>query len=77
MRARVEVEVKPGVYEVLKPSLRTSPDSRSRVDLSHEEGFLVMEIESRDPSSMRAALNTWLRLVNVASQAIRPGRQKP
>lgn len=64
----MEVRVGRSVYEALSPSTETAPDDRSSVEVTHDEGVLTLEVEADDPSSMRAALNTWLRLVAVAEE---------
>lgn len=69
MRARVEI-VAPGyVYEALGPVLDTAPGDGTAVEMCHSEGRLQLSVESEDPSSMRAALNTWLRLAKVALES--------
>jgi KEOPS complex subunit Pcc1 len=58
------------VYEALKPELQASPSERSRVGLKEEGGLLKLFIEAEDVISLRAALNTWLRLIKIAEEMV-------
>ena len=58
------------VYESLKPELNASPSERSKIDLRLDGGALTMMIEAEDIVSMRAAINTWLRLVKIAEEML-------
>ncbi len=58
------------VYEALKPELQAPPSERSRIELSMEGGLLKLFIEAEDIISLRAALNTWLRLIKVAEEML-------
>jgi KEOPS complex subunit Pcc1 len=57
-------------YEALKPELRATPSERSRVELKTEGGLLKLFIEAEDIISLRAALNTWLRLIKIAEEML-------
>jgi tRNA threonylcarbamoyladenosine modification (KEOPS) complex Pcc1 subunit len=54
------------VLEALKPETETSTTSRSTVDLKAEGHNLVLEFKATDTSALRAALNSYLRLIGVA-----------
>ncbi|HTY91568.1 MAG TPA: KEOPS complex subunit Pcc1 [Methanocella sp.] len=54
--------------EVLTPELQASPSERSRITLGVEGGLLKLFIEAEDIISLRAALNTWLRLIKIAEE---------
>jgi KEOPS complex subunit Pcc1 len=56
------------VYEALKPELQASPSERSRIELKEDGGLLTLFIEAEDIISLRAALNTWLRLIKIAEE---------
>lgn len=56
------------VYESLRPELHAAPSERSTIDLRVDGGVLTMLIEAEDIVSMRAAINTWLRLVRIAEE---------
>jgi KEOPS complex subunit Pcc1 len=58
------------VYESLKPELHASPSERSTIDLRLDDGVLTMLIKAEDIVSMRAAINTWLRLVKIAEEML-------
>jgi KEOPS complex subunit Pcc1 len=62
---------KPAVlFRVLAPELEDEIN-RTRVSLDPGESFLRLRIESHDLVSLRAALNTWIRLLNIASEMVR------
>jgi tRNA threonylcarbamoyladenosine modification (KEOPS) complex Pcc1 subunit len=54
------------VLEALKPETETSTTSRSSVDIKAEGQSLVLEFKATDTSALRAALNSYLRLIGVA-----------
>lgn len=54
------------VLEALKPEIETSTTSRSKTDLKDEGHSLVLEFEATDTSALRAATNSYLRLIGVA-----------
>jgi KEOPS complex subunit Pcc1 len=56
------------ILESLKPELQATPSERSKVDLKVEGGLLKLFIEAEDIISLRAALNTWLRLIKIAEE---------
>lgn len=47
---------------------------RSEARLSLEDGRLVLTVDAADISALRAALNMWLRLINVADEVQSLGR---
>jgi len=56
------------VYRSLCPELEDVPSQRSGVTLELEGGTIKLSIEASDIVSLRAALNTWLRLVKIAHE---------
>jgi tRNA threonylcarbamoyladenosine modification (KEOPS) complex Pcc1 subunit len=54
------------VLEALKPETETSTTSRSKVDIKAEGQNLILEFKATDTSALRAALNSYLRLIGVA-----------
>lgn len=50
-------------------------DERSRTTLEHSDRALTIEIIAKDLTALRAALNTWMTLVDVAEQSARIGSQ--
>lgn len=67
MRAHITVRADEEIYRAVQPSGETTPDDRSSISLTHADDTLVLDIEADDPSAMRAAINTWLRLISVAT----------
>ena len=52
------------IFQALRPELEDELQ-RSRVGLTLGQGFIRLRIEGDDIVSIRAALNTWLRLVKI------------
>ncbi|ACL17794.1 KEOPS complex subunit Pcc1 [Methanosphaerula palustris] len=64
----------PLLYRALAPELIDQEGMRSTVDLACvDQTTLVMTIEAEDLAALRAALNMWLRLVNVADEVTEMG----
>jgi len=60
------------LYQVLAPELIDQEGMRSTVELAcTDQTTLVMTIHAEDLAALRAALNMWLRLVNVADEITR------
>jgi KEOPS complex subunit Pcc1 len=57
------------IYEALHPELDDELH-RSSVTLEAEEGFIRLKILGKDTVSLRAALNTWIRLVKIAFEMV-------
>jgi len=54
------------VLRALRPETETSSTPRSKVDIKSEDQRLILEFRARDTSALRAALNSYLRLIGVA-----------
>ncbi|MCW4022893.1 MAG: KEOPS complex subunit Pcc1 [archaeon] len=54
------------VMQALKPEIASSSTSRSKVCMAAEDQSLVLDFEATDTSALRAAMNSYLRLVGVA-----------
>ena len=54
------------VLQALKPETETSSTSRSEVQLKTENQSLILEFRAKDTSALRAAMNSYLRLIGVA-----------
>lgn len=64
----------PLLYRALAPELIDQEGMRSTVDLACvDQTTLVMTIAAEDLAALRAALNMWLRLVNVADEITEMG----
>ena len=54
------------VLHALEPETKLSSSSRSKVSLSTEGNKLILDLRAKDSSAMRAAVNSYLRLIDVA-----------
>ena len=54
------------VLGALKPETETSSTIRSAVDMKTEDQTLVLDFRATDTSALRAATNSYLRLIGVA-----------
>jgi tRNA threonylcarbamoyladenosine modification (KEOPS) complex Pcc1 subunit len=54
------------VLGALKPETETSSTSRSKVDMKTEGQTLILDFRATDTSALRAAMNSYLRLIGVA-----------
>jgi KEOPS complex subunit Pcc1 len=59
----------PEIYQALAPEVDDELH-RSNVILSLEDGSIRLRIWGEDTVSLRAALNTWIRLVNIAFEMV-------
>ncbi|PXF59607.1 MAG: hypothetical protein C4B59_10990 [Candidatus Methanogaster sp.] len=58
------------VYHALLPeTMEVFP--RSRAALSVDGGVLRIVVDAEDVTALRAALNTWLRLIKVACEMVK------
>jgi KEOPS complex subunit Pcc1 len=53
------------IFRALEPELEDDL-IRSKVKLAFDSGSVRLKVEGDDTVSIRAALNTWLRLVKIA-----------
>jgi len=54
------------VTQALKPEIASSTTGRSEVSMSVEGQCLVLDFKATDTSALRAAMNSYLRLIGVA-----------
>ncbi len=54
------------VFGALEPEARTAPTPRSKVLAERRGRSLVLTLEARDTSALRAAVNSYLRFVYLA-----------
>ena len=54
------------VMDALRPETETSVTSRSKVKMYTEGKLLILEFLANDTSALRAAMNSYLRLILVA-----------
>ncbi|MGZ4901362.1 MAG: KEOPS complex subunit Pcc1 [Halobacteriota archaeon] len=65
----IETSSSEGVFSAIAPELEARiAGSRSSLAVSKTRGTIVVEIKSEDLASLRAATNSWLRLVMVATE---------
>ena len=57
------------IYESLRPELDDDLH-RSSVTLQKRDGLIQLNIRGEDTVSLRAALNTWIRLVKIAFEMV-------
>jgi KEOPS complex subunit Pcc1 len=58
------------VYESLGPELQAIPSERSNISLELSGGVLRLLIAAEDIVSLRAAANTWLRLIRISEDML-------
>ena len=56
------------IYEAVLPELETPVSDRSIIGMKVNDSNLVLSVETEDVVSMRSALNTWLRLIQIANE---------
>lgn len=61
-----ETDYAESIYRSILPEIETTDFERSVVSISINGSGLVLNITAGDLVSMRSALNTWLRLVQIA-----------
>ncbi|MDK2826832.1 MAG: complex subunit Pcc1 [Methanolobus sp.] len=69
-RSVFETPAASSIYRSLKPELESQVTERSFVYMNVENSTLYLEIKSDDLVAMRSTLNTWLRLIQVASDTV-------
>ncbi|HNR57929.1 MAG: KEOPS complex subunit Pcc1 [Methanothrix sp.] len=65
-----EVEGPCGILAALAPEAEDQVQ-RSLVRLEAWEGGILLKVEGEDLVSLRAALNTWIRLVDIAIKMVK------
>jgi Uncharacterized protein conserved in archaea len=58
------------VYDSLEPELQEIPSERSKVSLEVSGDVLKLSVDAEDIVSMRAAVNTWLRLIRISEDML-------
>jgi KEOPS complex subunit Pcc1 len=61
-----ETDYAENIYRAVLPVAESSDFERAVVNISVNETGLLLKITANDSVSMRSALNTWLRLVQIA-----------
>jgi KEOPS complex subunit Pcc1 len=66
-----ETETAEMIYRAVLPELNDSFSERSAIGMSLEEvNRLVLSVKAEDPVSLRSALNTWFRLIQIAQEVL-------
>ncbi len=59
------------IYQAVLPELNDNFSERSRIGLSLEGAdSLVLTVKADDAVSLRSALNTWFRLIQIAQEVL-------
>jgi KEOPS complex subunit Pcc1 len=74
MRGLAEIDFKAedpnSVFEALLPEIEDEI-YKSKISLSREKDAINLKLEGNDLSSMRASLNTWIRLIDIALEMVK------
>ena len=66
-----ETESAEMIYRAVLPELNDNFSERSAIGLSLEDANkLVLSVKAEDPVSLRSALNTWFRLIQIAQEVL-------
>ncbi|KKG10234.1 KEOPS complex subunit Pcc1 [Methanosarcina sp. 2.H.A.1B.4] len=67
-----ETETVEKIYQAVLPELNDNFSERSRIGLSLEgTNCLVLTVKADDAVSLRSALNTWFRLIQIAQEVLK------
>ena len=59
------------IYQAVLPELNDNFSERSRIGLTLEDAnLLVLTVKAEDTVSLRSALNTWFRLIQIAQEVL-------
>lgn len=66
-----ETETAEKIYQAILPELNDNFSERSKIGLILEDADrLVLTVKAEDTVSLRSALNTWLRLIQIAQEVL-------
>lgn len=66
-----ETDTAEQIYQAVLPELNESFSERSKIGLTLEDSNkLVLTIKAEDTVSLRSALNTWFRLIQIAQEVL-------
>ncbi|HIH74701.1 MAG TPA: hypothetical protein HA306_05705 [Methanosarcina sp.] len=66
-----ETETAEKIYQAVLPELNDNFSERSKIGLSLEDSnHLVLAVKAEDAVSLRSALNTWFRLIQIAQEVL-------
>lgn len=59
------------IYQAVLPELNDSFSERSRIGLTLEDADrLILTVKAEDAVSLRSALNTWFRLIQIGQEVL-------
>ena len=53
------------VFKALEPETRSAPTKRSKVKIEKSDQQLILKLEAKDTTALRAALNSYLRWLGL------------
>ncbi|AAM32324.1 MULTISPECIES: KEOPS complex subunit Pcc1 [Methanosarcina] len=66
-----ETDTAEQIYQAVLPELNESFSERSKIGLTLEDSNkLVLTVKAEDTVSLRSALNTWFRLIQIAQEVL-------
>lgn len=66
-----ETETAEQIYQAVLPELNDNFSERSRIGLTLEDtNLLILTVKAEDTVSLRSALNTWFRLIQIAQEVL-------
>lgn len=66
-----ETETAEKIYQAVLPELNDNFSERSKIGLTLEgNDCLVLTVQAEDAVSLRSALNTWFRLIQIAQEVL-------
>ena len=66
-----ETDTAEQIYQAVLPELNESFSERSKIGQSLEDANkLVLTVKAEDTFSLRSALNTWFRLIQIAQEVL-------
>jgi len=66
-----ESETAETIYKAVLPELDNNFSERSAIDLFLEDtNRLILSVKAQDVISLRSALNTWFRLIQIAQEVL-------
>lgn len=74
-KARIKVStrskrVAAGICHALAPDIRLTPSTDCRAEISLENSEIVFKIETSDIASLRASINSYLRLADASYKCL-------
>lgn len=73
-----ETETAEKIYQAVLPELNDNFSERSRIGLALEDtNRLVLTVKAEDTVSLRSALNTWFRLIQIAQEVLEVTSETP